>query len=37
MTGIPNFLVLRDGQVVAQRPGLVGHAQLEEWLRAAGA
>jgi thioredoxin 2 len=35
--GIPNFLVLKDGEVVTQRPGLVGHAQLEQWLRSAGA
>jgi thioredoxin 2 len=35
--GIPNFVILRDGQVVAQRPGLVSHTQLEEWLRASGA
>jgi thioredoxin 2 len=35
--GIPNFLVLKDGQVVAQRPGLVSHTQLEAWLRSAGA
>jgi thioredoxin 2 len=35
--GIPNFLVLKDGQVVAQRPGLVSHTQLEQWLRSAGA
>jgi thioredoxin 2 len=35
--GIPNFLVLKDGKVVAQRPGLVSHAQLEAWLCAAGA
>jgi thioredoxin 2 len=34
--GIPNFLVLKDGKVVAQRPGLVSHTQLEEWLRSAG-
>jgi thioredoxin 2 len=34
---IPNFVVLRDGRVQAQRAGLVNHAQLEEWLRAAGA
>lgn len=33
--GIPNFLVLKDGKVVAQRPGLVSHTQLEEWLRSA--
>jgi thioredoxin 2 len=35
--GIPNFMVLKDGAVVAQRPGLVSHSQLEAWLRAAGA
>ena len=35
--GIPNFLVLKDGQVVQQRPGLVSHSQLEGWLRDAGA
>lgn len=35
--GIPNFMVLKDGQVVAQRPGLVSHTQLEEWLRSVGA
>jgi thioredoxin 2 len=35
--GIPNFVILKDGQVVAQRPGLVSHTQLEQWLRSAGA
>jgi thioredoxin 2 len=35
--GIPNFLILKDGQVVQQRPGLVSHSQLEGWLRDAGA
>jgi thioredoxin 2 len=35
--GIPNFVVLKDGKVVAQRPGLVSHTQLEAWLRSAGA
>jgi thioredoxin 2 len=34
--GIPNFVVLRDGRVVRQQPGLVSHAQMEEWLRKAG-
>ena len=34
---IPNFVVLRGGQVVRQQPGLVGHQQLEEWARAAAA
>lgn len=32
---IPNFVVLRNGSVVRQQPGLVGHAQLEGWARAA--
>jgi thioredoxin 2 len=35
--GIPNFVVLRDGGVVFQQPGLVSHARMEEWLRSAGA
>ena len=35
--GIPNFVVLRQGQVVVQHPGLVNHAQLENWLRSASA
>jgi thioredoxin 2 len=35
--GIPNFLVLKQGAVVTQRPGLVSHVQLEDWLRSAGA
>jgi thioredoxin 2 len=35
--GIPNFMIVKDGAVVAQRPGLVSHVQLEEWLRSAGA
>ena len=35
--GIPNFVVLKDGKVVTQRPGLASHAQLEAWLRSAGA
>jgi len=35
--GIPNFVVLRDGRVVFQQPGLVSHARMEEWLRSAGA
>jgi thioredoxin 2 len=34
---IPNFVLLRQGQVVLQRPGLVPHTQLEEWARAASA
>ena len=35
--GIPNFVILRDGQVVFQRPGYAPHTQIEEWARAAGA
>jgi thioredoxin 2 len=34
---IPNFLVLRDGRIVHQQPGLVRHTQLEEWVRHASA
>jgi thioredoxin 2 len=28
---IPNFVVLRGGRVVVQRPGLTSHTQLEQW------
>ena len=35
---IPNFVVLRDGNVVLQQAGLVGREQMRNWLRqAAGA
>jgi len=34
--GIPNFVVLRDGERVAQQAGLVSSARMQEWLRAAG-
>ncbi len=34
---IPNFLVLRDGKVVLQQPGLVGRDQMRSWLQKAGA
>ena len=37
VTGIPNFLVLKGGQVVFQQAGLVRQTQMEEWLRQAGA
>jgi thioredoxin 2 len=30
--GIPNFVVLKDGAPVFQQAGLVGHAQMEQWL-----
>ena len=33
--GIPNFVVLSKGRTVFQQAGLVNHAQMEEWLRAA--
>jgi thioredoxin 2 len=30
---IPNFVVLKSGQVVFQQPGLVDHNQMAAWLR----
>ena len=33
--GIPNFVVLNGGRMVMQQPGVVGHDQMEQWLRAA--
>jgi thioredoxin 2 len=33
--GIPNFVILAGGRVVMQQPGVVGHDQMEQWLRAA--
>jgi thioredoxin 2 len=33
--GIPNFLVLSGGKTVMQQAGLVGHEQMEHWLRSA--
>ncbi len=33
--GIPNFVVLAGGRVVVQQPGVVGHDQMEQWLRTA--
>ena len=33
--GIPNFVVLFGGRVVTQQAGLVGHEQMEQWLRSA--
>jgi thioredoxin 2 len=35
--GIPNFLVLSGGKPVFQQAGLVGHEQMENWLRSAAA
>ena len=34
--GIPNFIVFSGGAPVIQQAGLVGHEQLESWLRSAG-
>lgn len=34
---IPNFVVLRDGQVVLQQPGLVRRDQMRGWLQTAAA
>lgn len=34
---IPNFLVLRNGEVVLQRPGLAPRDQMRSWLETAGA
>jgi thioredoxin 2 len=34
--GIPNFMVFKWGAPVFQQAGLVGHAQMEQWLRDAG-
>jgi thioredoxin 2 len=33
--GIPNFVVLSGGRQVFQQAGLVGHEQMEQWLRTA--
>jgi len=33
--GIPNFVVLAGGRVMMQHPGVVGHDQMEQWLRCA--
>jgi len=33
---IPNFVVLRDGQVVFQRAGLAPRAEMRRWIEAAG-
>jgi thioredoxin 2 len=34
--GIPNFIVFKSGAPVFQQAGVVGHAQMEAWLRQAG-
>jgi thioredoxin 2 len=33
--GIPNFIVFKDGKLVNQQSGVVGHEQMETWLRQA--
>ena len=35
--GIPNFAVLSGGKTVFQQAGLVGHQQMEQWLKTAAA
>jgi len=35
--GIPNFVVLKDGAIVAQQAGMVPRSRMKEWIRAAGA
>jgi len=35
--GIPNFVVLKDGQVKLQQAGLVSAAQMRTWLESANA
>jgi thioredoxin 2 len=35
--GIPNFAVFSGGKLVKQQAGVVGHQQMETWLRSAGA
>jgi len=32
---IPNFVVLKNGEVVLQQPGLVDHHQMASWLKKA--
>src|SRR5215472_14954182 len=34
--GIPNFVILNAGRVVFQQAGVVGHDQMEQWLKSAG-
>jgi thioredoxin 2 len=35
--GIPNFVVLKNGAVIAQHAGAVDHARLQQWLTSAEA
>jgi thioredoxin 2 len=34
---IPNFVVMKDGSIFIQQPGLVDHRQMIHWLTQAGA
>jgi thioredoxin 2 len=31
---IPNLVILKDGEVIRQQPGAVGHQTMVDWLRA---
>ena len=35
--GIPNFVVIKDGETVFQQAGVVPHTEMNRWLAAAGA
>jgi thioredoxin 2 len=35
VTGIPNFVVLKDGRVVHQHAGVVPHTEMMRWLEQA--
>jgi thioredoxin 2 len=35
VTSIPNFVVIKNGRVILQQPGLVNHNQMAAWLRTA--
>lgn len=37
VSGIPNFLVVKNGKTVSQQAGLVDSKQMQRWLEAAGA
>lgn len=35
VSGIPHFVVLKNGAIVSQQSGLVDHKRMERWLEAA--
>src|ERR1700730_16358191 len=35
VSGIPNFIVFSGGRLVTQQAGVVGHEQMEAWLKSA--